>query len=182
MARQTTDDAPFPTRNDLDVETREEVIHSLNQALADTTDLQTQAKHAHWNVKGMQFQQLHLLFDLQAELLAEQADTVAERLTALGGKAHGTARQAAANSQLQEFPEDATGGAECVAALADRFAAHAANTHEWIDATAAVGDADTADMYTELSRELDKQLWFLEAHLQGTEAAADSEWMAPGDE
>ena len=181
MAPQRSDELPFPTRNDIEPEVREEVVQSLNQALADTTDLQTQVKHAHWNVKGMQFQQLHLLFDEQAELLAGQADTIAERLTALGGRAHGTARQAAANSQLEPFPEDATDGVECVVALADRFAAHGANMHEWIDATAAMGDADTSDMYTELSREIDKQLWFLEAHLQGDEAATEIEWAASED-
>lgn len=181
MARETGDDVPFPTGNDLSIETREEVAHSLNQALADTTDLQTQTKHAHWNVKGMQFQQLHQLFDEQTELLAGQADTIAERLTALGGTAHGTARQAAANSQLEEFPADATDGPACVAALADRYAAHAANMREWIDATAAVGDADTSDMFTELSREIDKQLWFLEAHLQGDEVTTEVEWAASED-
>jgi starvation-inducible DNA-binding protein len=172
---------PVPDGERPRYETREAVVHSLNQALADTTDLQTQTKHAHWNVKGMQFQQLHELFDEQAELLADHADTIAERLTALGGTAHGTARQAAANSQLEEFPADATVGPACVAALADRYAAHAANVREWIDATAAVGDADTSDMFTELSREIDKQLWFLEAHLQGDEAATEIEWAASED-
>ncbi|GAB7095385.1 DNA starvation/stationary phase protection protein Dps [Halolamina litorea] len=179
MAQETTETVPFSTRNDIEPEVREEVARALNQALADTTDLQTQAKHAHWNVKGMQFRELHLLFDEQAELLAEQADILAERLTALGGTAHGTARQAAANSQLGEFPPDTTEGSECVVALADRFAAHAANMRAWIDTTAAIGDADTSDMFTELSREIDKQLWFLEAHLQGTEMAAESDLMAP---
>mgnify|MGYP000383304055 CR=1 FL=1 len=178
MARESSEAVPFQTRNDLSIDTREEVVRTLNQALADTTDLQTQAKHAHWNVKGPQFQQLHQLFDEQAALLADHADVLAERLTALGGRAHGTARQAAANSQLQEFPEDATDGADCVAVLADRFAAHAANTRERIDATAALGDADTADMYTELSREIDKQLWFLESHLHGAETATESELLA----
>ena len=181
MAPPTSDEIPFPTNNDIEPNVREEVVRTLNQALADTTDLQTQTKHAHWNVKGMQFRELHLLFDEQAELLGEQADILAERSTALGGRAHGTVRQAAANSQFEEFPEDATDGVECVAALADRFAVHAANVREWIDTTAAIGDADTSDMYTELSRELDKQLWFLEAHLQGTEATAESEWAAPGE-
>lgn len=182
MARETTDAVPFHTRNDLDADTREEVVRTLNQALADTTDLGTQVKHAHWNVKGMQFRELHLLFDEQAALLDEHADVLAERLTALGGTAHGTVRQAAANSQLQEFPDDATDGAECVTALADRFGAHAANVREWIDTAASAGDADTSDLFTELSREIDKQLWFLEAHLQGAEPAAEAELAAPNED
>ncbi|MFW5937983.1 MAG: DNA starvation/stationary phase protection protein Dps [Halanaeroarchaeum sp.] len=182
MAPQSTDELPFTTRNDIDPDVRTEVVGALNQALADTTDLQTQVKHAHWNVRGMQFQQLHQQFDEQAALLAAQADTIAERLTALGGLAHGTARQAAAASRLEEYPENATDGAECVVALADRFAAHGANLREWIDATAALGDADTSDLYTELSREIDKQLWFLEAHLQGSETVAEAELVTPDED
>lgn len=36
-----------------------------------------------------------------------------------------------------------------------------------IDQSAELGDADTADVFTEVSRGIDKQLWFVEAHLQG---------------
>lgn len=168
------DDAPathegrlFGTRHDLDIETRSNVIEVLNQSLADTADLQLQVKHAHWNVKGPRFQPLHRLFDDQAALFAEQADVLAERVTALGGHAMGTARMAAGSSRLAEFPDDAIDGEACLEALADRFAAHAAHLRTAIEITEEYGDLDTADLYTELSRAVDKQLWFLEAHLQG---------------
>lgn len=156
----------FETRNDLDADTRVAMVERLNRSLADATDLMTQTKHAHWNVKGREFQQLHELFDEQAAILQEHMDLLAERATAIGGYAKGTTRMAAADTRVEEFPEDVVDGVDVVAELADRYAQHAERLREDIDAAAEAGDEDTADLYTELSREIDKQLWFLEAHLQ----------------
>lgn len=155
----------YSTRIDLAEKVRVEVIELLNQTLATTLDLKTQAKQAHWNVKGMDFYQLHELFDEMSGELEEYVDMVAERVTALGGTALGTARIAASESILAEYPLDAVGGIEHVTALADRYAAYGKHVREAIDTTGDLGDADTSDMYTEISRTIDKRLWFLEAHL-----------------
>jgi starvation-inducible DNA-binding protein len=157
----------FPTRIDLPGETRQSSIKMLNQQLADTFDLQSQVKQAHWNVKGPTFIALHELFDKLAEELENNIDDTAERVTALGGVAMGTARMAAAQSRLPEYPEAAS-GKEHVTALADRYAALAKSTRAAIDAAAKLGDAGTSDLFTQISRELDKNLWFLEAHLQSS--------------
>ena len=92
---------------------------------------------------------------------------VAERVTALGGLALGTARIAAAESSLPEYPLDIVSGKDHVKALADRLGIYAKSLRESIDYTADLGDADTSDLYTEVSRAVDKYLWFLEAHLVG---------------
>lgn len=155
----------YPTRIDIAEGVRTKVIDLLNQSLAATLDLKTQTKQAHWNVKGTDFFQLHELFDEMAGELEEYVDMVAERATALGGTALGTARMAASESILPEYPLDAVGGMEHVTALADRYAAYAKHVREAIDTTDELGDADTADLYTEISRTIDKRLWFLEAHL-----------------
>lgn len=155
----------YPTRIDLTADVRSQVVGLLNQTLAATLDLKTQTKQAHWNVKGMDFYQLHELFDEIATELEEYVDMVAERVTALGGIALGTARIAAAQSILPEYPLDAVEGAEHVNALAERFALYGKHLREAIDQTGNAGDADTADLYTEISRTIDKRLWFLEAHL-----------------
>ncbi len=147
-------------------ETRQAMVGMLNQSLADTTDLMTQCKFAHWNVKGMNFYQLHLLFDELAETFEDHADIVAERTTALGGEATGTVRNAASATRIPEIPPDATTGPEYVAALVERVGIHANNLRREIEIAVERDDEDTADMYTELSREVDKQLYFLEAHLQ----------------
>lgn len=156
----------FDTRNDLDRDTRIEMVEMLNQTLADATDLMTQTKQAHWNVKGREFQQLHELFDEQAALLQAHMDILAERATALGGSATGTVHMAASESRIDEYPEDVVMDLEVVDALADRFAFHAEKLRADIERAGDAGDEDTADLYTELSRDIDKQLWFLEAHLQ----------------
>ena len=91
----------FETRIDLSAERREKMVAVLNQQLADTFDLHSQAKQAHWNVKGPQFHQLHELFDTLAEQLSGYVDLIAERATALGGTALGTARMSAAASVVE---------------------------------------------------------------------------------
>ena len=156
----------FVTRIDIPEEARTRLIELLNARLADTFDLYSQLKQAHWNVKGSDFIQLHALYDDVAASVIEHVDMIAERATALGGLALGTARLAAAASTLEEYPLDATAGAETVATIADRLAAYGAAVREAIDASAELGDQDTADLFTEVSRAIDKHLWFVEAHLQ----------------
>ncbi len=153
------------TRIDLPEEQRKALVDLLNARLADATDLRSQAKQAHWNVKGTDFFQLHELFDELAAALTEPIDMLAERATSLGGVAEGTIRQAAAASSLAEYP-DVTDGKAHVDALADRYATYARALRESIDQAEEHGDMDTADLFTELSRTADKHLWFLEAHLQ----------------
>jgi len=155
------------TRNDLPLEQREQLVDLLNRQLADTLDLYTQTKYAHWNVKGSDFIQLHELFDQLAGHTIEFVDLIAERATSLGGTALGTARMAAAATTLPEFPTGALDGMEVVRALSDRFGAYASSTRNAIDEAEKFGDADTNDLFVEVSRQIDKDLWFLEAHLQG---------------
>ena len=160
--------ALFPTRIDLPPDKREGLVALLNQQLADTFDLYSQTKQAHWNVKGSEFYQLHKLFDELAEQLLEFVDVIAERATALGGVAMGTARMAASSSRLEEYPLDAIDSLQHVEALCDRFASYAATSRAAIDtAIDEYGDQGTGDLFIDVVRAADKGLWFLEAHLQG---------------
>lgn len=159
----------YPSRIDIPADARVQIIALLNQTLASTLDLKTQVKQAHWNVKGMDFYQLHELFDEMAGELEEYVDMFAERVTALGGLALGTARIAAEQSTLAEYPLDILTSKDHVTALANRFAPYGKSLRDGIEQSDALGDADTADLYTEVSRTIDKRLWFLEAHLQPTE-------------
>jgi starvation-inducible DNA-binding protein len=155
----------YNTRLDLSVEIRESVANILNQTLATTLDLKTQTKQAHWNVKGSNFLQLHELFDELAGELEDYVDLVAERITALASVPLGTARIASQNSLIPEYPLDAVAGIDHLTALADRFATYGNHLRDAIAKTGDLGDADTSDLYTEISRTIDKRLWFLEAHL-----------------
>jgi starvation-inducible DNA-binding protein len=157
----------FPNRHDLPEANRKKLIDLLNQQLADTLDLFSQTKFAHWNVKGPTFIALHKLFDELAEALEDSSDLIAERATALGGVATGTLRQGASRSRIPEFPEETFKDMAVVDALATRYANLAKTTRDAIDKADELKDKDTADLFTEVSRALDKSLWFLEAHLQG---------------
>lgn len=155
-----------PTKNDLPLKTRQKVVELLGRRLAEFIDLGLQAKQAHWNVKGPNFIALHELFDKVAGVAGELTDEVAERITALGGVADGTLAQVAAKTKLPTYSTKATSGAEHVAALSAALAALGKNVRADIDTTTEWGDAGTADLLTGASRELDKQLWFVEAHAQ----------------
>ncbi|GIU81233.1 MAG: DNA starvation/stationary phase protection protein Dps [Acidobacteria bacterium] len=154
------------TKNDLPQEKREKVIEILNQRLADAIDLRSQAKQAHWNVKGMSFIALHELFDQVATEIETHVDNIAERVTSLGGTALGTVRVAAQKSSLNEYPLEITEGPAHVEALSTVLADFGAKVRKNIDETAEIGDADTADLLTEVSRSVDKLLWLVEAHMQ----------------
>ncbi|MEH1923227.1 DNA starvation/stationary phase protection protein Dps [Nostoc sp.] len=156
----------YSTRIDIPVEIRSQVNTLLNQSLATAIDLKTQIKYAHWNVKGKDFYQLHLLFDEIASEVEEFIDLIAERITTLGGKALGTSRIAAKESELPEYPFDAVDGTDHVIALSDHLAIYAKSLRKNIEKTNDLGDMDTNDLFIEISRAIDKRLWFLEAHLQ----------------
>ncbi len=156
----------FPTSIDLPQEVRERMVALLNQQLANLFDLRSQTKQAHWNVKGPQFAALHELFDRLALDLDGYMDAIAERATALGGLAAGTARMAAATSRLEDLPPDVVEGQALLKALVTRYAQVAAGLRAAIAEAEQAGDAGTADLFTEVVRGLDKALWFLEAHIQ----------------
>ena len=156
----------YETENDLPRNARVELIGLLNQRLADILDLQTQLKQAHWNVKGPHFIGLHELFDKIAEDVESYVDMIAERVVQLGGIAEGTARVAAARSRLEEYPLEIADGSAHVEAVARALSTFGREARLTIDETGELDDAGTADMFTEISRAIDKWLWFVEAHSQ----------------
>ena len=156
----------FKTKNDLPETTRAKVIELLNARLADCKDLQTQIKQAHWNVKGPDFIALHELFDKINEEVEDYVDLIAERVVQLGGVAEGTARMVAKRSSLSEYPANAVDGRSHVEALSLALATFGKAARKGIDQANELADLDTADIFTEVSRGIDKWLWFVEAHLQ----------------
>lgn len=156
-----------PTKNDIPLDVRKSVIVLLNDCLADLLDLQLQAKQAHWNVKGPTFIALHELFDTIAEELEDHVDDVAERVASLGGIAEGTATAVAGRSKLPTYSLSITKGHDHVDALSTALAVAGKAIRAAIEKSAALNDADTADLLTGISRDLDKKLWFVESHLHG---------------
>ncbi len=157
----------FPTKNDIPEDVRREVVGLLNQRLAESIDLQTQCKQAHWNVKGPDFIALHKLFDEINESVEEYIDLLAERVVQLGGIAEGTIGAVSERSELMDYPIGITSGMEHVAALSDVLAQFGRGVRMGIDEMEELHDADSMDILTEISRGTDQWLWFVEAHLQG---------------
>jgi starvation-inducible DNA-binding protein len=152
------------TKNDLPLKTRQSVCDILQARLADAIDLQTQMKQAHWNIKGPHFIGLHKLFDDINSDVQEYIDEIAERAVQLGAIVHGTARSVAKQSSLKEYPLDIVQDSDHVAAVSDALAGFGKNVRVAIDQTDEAGDKDTADLFTGISRGVDKWLWFVEAH------------------
>lgn len=166
MPTKTEQAVRFSSGVDLSDDTKSKIIDLLNARLADTVDMKTQIKHAHWNVKGPQFYQLHLLFDEVASHVDDAADLIAERAVQLGGVAHGTARIAAKTSSIPEYDLDAVKGEDHVHALVERLSKLANAGRDAIDQADKLGDKATSDVFTEIVRATDKDLWFIEAHIQ----------------
>ena len=154
------------TRNATSSNARTVAISLLNARLADGLDLSLITKQAHWNLKGPQFIGVHEMLDGFRSEQDDWNDKTAERITALGGTASGTSQVIAKSSQLEPYPTDIYRIADHLAALIDRYAVVANSVRSSIDEADEAGDPDTADLFTEVSRGLDKQLWFLEAHVQ----------------
>ncbi len=156
----------YETENDISQNRRVEISALLNQRLADAVDLQTQMKQAHWNVKGPHFIGLHELFDKIDEAVEAYVDLIAERIVQLGGIAEGTARVAAGRSRLEEYPLTIAEGSAHVEAVSKALSTFGREARNSIDQADELGDADTSDLFTEVSRGIDKWLWFVEAHSQ----------------
>ena len=156
----------YKTKIDMSEKLRRNINAILNDRLADAIDLQSQVKQAHWNVKGPNFIALHELFDKISDVILGHIDEIAERVTTLGGTAEGTVAVAAKRSKLKNYPLSITAGKDHLFYLSTQLAVYGKALRAAIDDTGNLGDADTADLFTGMSRELDKYLWFLEAHLQ----------------
>jgi len=160
-----SDDKLFPSKVSIPENNRRPLIDLLNARLVDTIDVQMQAKFAHWNVKGEGFYPLHLLFDSIAEHVEDAVDLIAERVTALGGRAYGTARQVASRSSIPEYDLTAMHGMDHVRALLDSLSAVANAGRKAIQQCASLGDDATADVFTEVVRAADQDIYFLQSHL-----------------
>src|SRR5467141_3919682 len=154
----------YETENDISRDRRVEISALLNQRLADAVDLQTQMKQAHWNVKGPHFIGLHELFDQIDEAVESYVDLIAERIVQLGGIAEGTVRVAAGRSRLEEYPLVIADGHAHVEAVSHALSTFGREARATINQANELDDADTADIFTEISRGIDKWLWFVEAH------------------
>jgi len=162
----------FPTRSYLSDNVRATSVGLLNQALADLSAVTMQLKHAHWNVKGIEFYQLHELFEDLYESFEPHIDAVAERSSALGGRPMGTAPAVAQQTTIPQLSHAAVDGQSMLREIADRLSALDATLYQQIETANQQGDLDTADLLNEVSRDVTKAQWFVESHLQVPQSGA----------
>ena len=157
----------YATQLDLPQHMRDDASDLLQARLSDCLDLETQFKQAHWTVRGIHFYELHKLFDALHHEVEEFVDVIAERISAIGAVPDGRVQTTAKKTSLYPYALDTRGGAEHLRALAASLSELGRLLRADIDKAGEIGDADTADVFTEVSRGIDKQLWFVEAHLAG---------------
>jgi starvation-inducible DNA-binding protein len=151
---------------DLKSNTKSAMVDLCNARLAEAIDLALITKQAHWNLKGLQFIAVHEMLDLFRAQLDIHVDIIAERVAQLDGIALGTVQTVGKATTLSPYPTDIRKVPDHLQALAERYAAAARTAREAIDTAEEAGDADTADIFTAYSRELDKDLWFIKSHLE----------------
>jgi starvation-inducible DNA-binding protein len=154
------------TKNAVKSNAKSQAIELLNARVADGIDLALVTKQAHWNLKGPQFIAVHEMLDGFRTQIDDYVDTMAERVVQLGGTALGTTQVVAKATKLEAYPTDIYAISDHLGALIERYGSFANAVRENIDQSDEAGDADTADIFTEVSRGMDKALWFLEAHVQ----------------
>lgn len=154
------------TRISMPEKNRIKLVALLNQSLASLSDLFMQLKQAHWNIKGIEFIAMHKLLDELAEQIEEQVDIVAERITALGGTALGTVQQTAQQTELRIYPIDIFFIAQHIEQLVHNIALLAKLSRKNMELTEELQDMATNDVYIDIVRLLEHQLWLLEAHIQ----------------
>jgi len=156
----------YPSSVGVPDKNRQAIIALLNQHLANSTDIHSQVKWSHWNVKGKDFYQLHLLFDSIATHIEDHIDTIAERIAALGGVANGTVREATAKSAIPEADLAAADGPTILKFLVHNVGHYTNAMRTAVHEAGDLEDDITVDLFTTITRELDKDLWFIEAHIQ----------------
>lgn len=156
----------YKNRVALPDDTKKQVCEIMNVKLAAALDTYTQAKYAHWNVKGMNFYQLHLVFDATAKVIFKHIDSIAERITQLGGTANGTVRMSAASSPIQPYNVEALSGPQHVEALANTVGAYCKELRDASEKIDGLKDEPTADFFKQLVVGAEEELYFLESHLE----------------
>ena len=154
----------YHTANTLPEQIRSRSVALLNRHLAAAIDLHAQVKQAHWNVRGPTFIAIHELFDKVADAVEEYSDKIAERAGTLGGTAEGTVQTATERSLLEPYRLGVADATTHIAAVTEALASFGESVCNAIDESDSFGDIDTSDLFTEISRGIDHQLWLVESH------------------
>jgi len=149
----------------IEKEDRIAIAEGLKRLLADSYTLYLQTHNFHWNVTGLQFRELHLMFEEHYTELSTAVDELAERIRTLDVVAPGTYKQFAALSTIKEV-EDVPTSLEMVNILTLGHEQLIRTAREVLKAAQAADDESTAALVSDRMRIHEKTAWMLRATLQ----------------
>ena len=134
----------------------------LTVLLADEMTLYVKTRKFHWNVSGTNFMELHKLFQQQYTELEEMIDSIAERISKLGGKAIGTMKEFVELSRLKESPNKYPSQREMLKELlTDHDTVIMRLRKDIEDCSDKNNDAGTTDFLTALIQQHETTAWIL---------------------
>ncbi|WP_138494690.1 Dps family protein [Paenibacillus pinistramenti] len=146
------------------VTTNQAVEQQLNLQVANWTLLYTKLHNFHWNVKGNHFFTLHAKFEELYDTAAGYLDDIAERLLAIGGKPVATLKEVLEAASVKEAAGTESAD-QMVAAVISDFQSVAGELEKGMKAAEEAGDQATSDLLLGIKKDLDKQVWMLNAYL-----------------
>ena len=168
MSNQNTTDTPSEsvrtTPWTLSAESRLALTGLLNGFLADVITLRAQFQNAHWNVRGPLFAMWHATYESLYDELAETVDTLAERVTTLGGRPDGSPSAVARTARIPGWSPGADAD-QAASAILENLARLANSMRPAVSEAEDLGDPVTADMLTGILAALEKSGWIIESHL-----------------
>jgi starvation-inducible DNA-binding protein len=150
----------------LDAEVRKQTVDGLNQVLADTIMLSSLYKKHHWQVSGHTFYQLHLLFDKHYEEQNALIDTIAERISLLGGVTNGMPSAVARITKIENPPDGVEEVPVQISRLLEAHELILKESRELASKASDLGDEGTNDLLiSDVVRTNELQVWFVASHL-----------------
>jgi starvation-inducible DNA-binding protein len=157
---EIADHKQFPANTGISEDDRRHSADSIAVILADTYVLYLKTQNFHWNVGGINFETLHLMFEKQYKELAEEIDVIAERIRALGYPVHATFSTFAKLSTIKD--EDTVPSArEMIRILCDGHEMIVRKAREVIPAFEKLHDGASADLINHQLQYHEKTAWML---------------------
>ena len=144
---------------------REKIVRGLSALLADSYTLYLMTHNFHWNVKGPQFNSLHMMFMTQYTEQWNALDLIAERIRALGHPAPGTYKEFVKLASIKEV-EGVPLATDMVRHLVVAQEATARTARKLLHVVAEANDQPTSDLLAQRLDLHEKTAWMLRSLLE----------------
>ncbi len=146
-------------------ENRIATAEELKKLLADSYTLYLQTHNFHWNVTGIRFRDLHMMFEEQYTELATAVDEIAERIRSLGVFAPGTYQEFLKLASIKPV-ENIPTAEEMVAILMQNHEQVVKTCRQALKAAQEADDESSASLISDRMVTHEKTAWMLRAMTQ----------------